>query len=96
MQITRDQEKLEWMMVRGYRLCTYQIEYWMPDAPEILCPNPFIGQIYDLRPRYPELRGFLDWWTKNIEGRLNRVLVSTKDHVTPAEFRFASGLFDIL
>jgi uncharacterized protein Usg len=69
----------------GFSLTTAEILYRMPDHPLLL--QTFIWQDYDLHPRFPRLRGFLDFWTCNLDGKLYGVRVAHKKLVAPAEFR---------
>jgi len=61
--------------MRDYRLTTAEILYHLPDHPGLL--QSFIWQDLDLAPQYPVLRGFLDFWTREIEGRLHSVRVAS-------------------
>ena len=70
-----------------YRLTTAQILYHLPDCEEIL--QEFIWQDYDIAPRYPGLYKFLDFWTREIEGKLHSVYVAKKELITPGDYRFA-------
>lgn len=72
-----------------YRLTTAQIVYHLPDEPETL--QTFIWQKFDLAPDFPELSKFLDFWRKNIEGKLHSVKVAQGNgrprrfpHIVPA------------
>jgi len=56
------------LQLNGYRLALAEILYRMPDHPNLL--QTFTWQHYDIAPGYPELRKFLTFWEKNIEGRL--------------------------
>jgi uncharacterized protein Usg len=58
---------------REYRLTTAEIIYQMPDHPDLL--QSFIWQKLDLAPDFPELRRFLEFWSRNIEGKLHSVKV---------------------
>ena len=62
------------LQLRGYRLTTAQILYWMPDYPSLL--QVFIWQRYDLPPEFPLLRQFLSFWEDNIEGELHTVQIA--------------------
>lgn len=73
-------------IVHGYSMCLWEFTYWHPDRRLVLAP-PMMLQKYDLVPGYPELRKFLDFWTKNIEGKLHSVRVSSERLIRPAEFR---------
>ena len=67
-----------------YRLTTAEIVYHMPDHPSML--QSYIWQEYDLCPKFPELRKFLDFWTRDLDGPLHSVYVASKRIISPAEF----------
>jgi len=75
------------LQLQGYRLTTAEIIYHLPDHPGVL--QSFVWQHYDLAPRYPELRKFLDFWRENIDGVLHTVHVGRKELIGPARYRFA-------
>lgn len=77
------------LQVAGYSLTTAEILYRLPDHPTLL--QSFIWQEYDVHPRFPRLKGFLDFWTRNLEGSLFRVTVAHKKLITPAEVKLVSG-----
>ena len=59
-----------------YRLTTAEILYHMPDHPDLL--QTYIWQEYDLAPKFPVLHGFLDFWTRELDGKLHSVYVASK------------------
>ncbi len=69
----------------GYSLATAEITYRMPDARSLL--QTFIWQHYDLAPKFPELRKFLDFWARELDGPLHSVRVAHCALIKPAEFR---------
>ena len=69
----------------GFSLTTAEILYRMPDHPSLL--QSFIWQEYDVHPRFPRLKHFLDFWSRNLDGKLYRVTVAHKRLITPAELR---------
>jgi uncharacterized protein Usg len=69
----------------GYSLTTAEILYRLPDHPSLL--QSFVWQEYDVHPRFPRLRTFLDFWARNLDGKLYRVTVAHKKLITPAELR---------
>lgn len=73
------------LQLQGYRLTTAEILYRLPDHPAVL--QSFIWQNLDLAPRFPVLNRFLEFWEKNIEGRLHSVLVANTRLITPGEVR---------
>ena len=81
------------LQLKGYRLATAEIIYHLPDHPGLL--QTFVWQHYDLAPDYPELRRFLDFWVKNIEGKLHSVTVARRQLVGPAKYWRASGIWQL-
>jgi len=81
------------LQLRGYRLTTAEILYHLPDHPHLL--QTFLWQHLDLAPEFPVLRKFLDFWTRNIEGKLHSVKVARAPIITPGEFRYARSSFSL-
>ncbi len=77
--------------LKGYNLTTAEILYHLPDHPTLL--QSYIWQDYDLAPRFPKLKGFLDFWTNNLDGPLYTIRVAHKRLIRPTEFRFVDGQF---
>ena len=77
----------------GFSLTTAEILYRLPDHPSLL--QSYIWQDYDVHPRFPKLRTFLDFWTRNLDGKLFGVRVAHKKLITPAELRFVGGEFRV-
>lgn len=71
------------LQLRDYRLTTAEILYHMPDHPGLL--QTFVWQEYDLAPRFPELRRFLDFWSRNLDGKLHSVKVANRKLITANE-----------
>ncbi len=69
-----------------YRLTTAQIFYHLPDYPKFI--QEFIWQDYDLAPRFPELKNFLGFWVREIEGKLHSVYVAHHKIITPSDPNF--------
>jgi uncharacterized protein Usg len=74
------------IQLQNYRLTTAHILYHLPDYPTFL--QSFIWQDYDLAPEFPCLKRFLDFWQKEIEGRLHSVKVAHAGLIHPAEAKF--------
>ena len=77
----------------GYRLTTAEILYHMPDHPGLL--QTYVWQELDLAPQFPELRRFLDFWTRELDGPLHSVKVSAAGLVAPAGLRVIGGDFQL-
>jgi uncharacterized protein Usg len=76
-----------------WHLTTAEILYRLPDHPKLL--QTFIWQKIDLAPQFPELQRFLDFWQRDIEGKLHSVRVASSALTRPAEFRYAEGQFNL-
>lgn len=77
--------------LKGYSLTTAEILYHLPDHPALL--QSYVWQDYDLHPRFPKLTGFLDFWSRNLEGKLHKVLVAHRKLIHPAELRMVGAQF---
>jgi uncharacterized protein Usg len=77
----------------GYRLTTAEILYHLPDHPGLL--QSYVWQDLDLAPRYPVLRGFLDFWTREIEGKLHSVRVGSIDLISAGTWRHSPLVLQI-
>jgi uncharacterized protein Usg len=73
----------------GFSLTTAEILYRLPDHPALL--QSYIWQEYDVAPKFPRLQSFLDFWSKNIEGQLFKIMVANRKLIAPAELRLVSG-----
>ena len=71
--------------MKDYRLTTAEILYRLPDHPEIL--QTFIWQDLDIAPRFPVLHRFLDFWDRELDGKLHSVRVASASLVRPPSFR---------
>jgi len=76
-----------------YGITTDENIYWMLAHQNVL--QSYVWQNLDLAPRFPNLSKFLDFWDKNLEGKLHRIRVANTQLIKPAEFGFASGLYHL-
>lgn len=81
------------LLLNDYRLTTAEILYHMPDHPVLL--QSYLWQEYDLAPQFPELQKFLDFWERELDGRLHSVTVASKKLIIPDHCRHANGEFYI-
>lgn len=71
--------------LHDFRLTTAEILYHMPDHPKIL--QSFIWQELDLAPKFPILKRFLDFWTREIEGKLHSVKLCSNEIIMPSKWQ---------
>jgi uncharacterized protein Usg len=71
-----------------YRITSAEILYWLPDHKHIL--QSYIWQELDLHPHFPNLTRFLDFWERNLDGKLHRIKVASAALIKPAELKFVN------
>jgi uncharacterized protein Usg len=79
--------------LRNYRLTTAEILYHLPDAEHLL--QTYVWQDYDQAPKFPVLRKFLDFWHRNLDGKLHSVRVDNVPLIEPGSFRAVDGVFTV-
>lgn len=80
-------------LLSGYSLTTAEILYRLPDHPALL--QTYVWQDYDLHPRFPRLKAFLDFWSHNLDGKLFRVQVAHAHLIRPAEIKLLGSEFKL-
>ncbi|CFX00607.1 Protein usg [Candidatus Filomicrobium marinum] len=80
-------------MLTGYTLTTAEILYRLPDHPSLL--QTYLWQDYDLHPKFPKLKSFLDFWEANLDGKLYKVSVNHRHLVSPAELKLVGNEFKL-
>jgi uncharacterized protein Usg len=78
------------LQLRNYRLTTAEILYHLPDHPAVL--QSFVWQNLDIAPEFPVLQKFLQFWVRNIDGKLHSVKVGHAGLITPGEMRSVTSL----
>ena len=82
------------LMLHHYRLTTAEIIYHLPDHPSLL--QSYVWQEYDQNPDFPRLTRFLDFWERELDGKLHSVTVTGSDLIRPAELRLISEEYRLL
>ena len=69
------------IIIKRKTLVTLNIFYWMPDYENIL--QQFVWQTMDVKPKYPRIYRFLNYWHNNIDAVMNEVIIcdSERDNV---------------
>ena len=62
------------MIILRNTIVTLNVLYWMPDYTHIL--QEFIWQTADVRPEYPRVHKFLNYWHNNIEAVISEVNIA--------------------
>ena len=73
--------------LRGKRLTTAEVIYYMPDHPSLL--QRFMWQTLDIAPDYPRVHEFLEFWRREIEAVIHSVNVSAVGEVRAPRVRIA-------
>jgi uncharacterized protein Usg len=73
------------LQLKDYRLTTAEILYHLPDHPRLL--QTYVWQDLDVAPQYPVLHKFLDFWNRELDGKVHSVRVAAARLVKPATFR---------
>jgi len=79
--------------LEGYGLTTAHIQYHLPDHPSLL--QSYVWQEYDLAPHFPELRAFIAFWKREIEGTLHSIQVAHHRLLRPVEMRGVAGVLTL-
>lgn len=66
--------------LRQKNIVTLQVLYWMPDYHNIL--QEFIWQTNDIRPEYPRIHKFLNFWHDEIEAVISEVNLAESGRTT--------------
>jgi len=80
-------------MLKGYSLTTAEILYRLPDYKTLL--QSYIWQDYDLHPKFPKLKNFLDFWEANLDGPLYKVTVNHRSLIAPTDLKILAAQFAI-
>ena len=62
------------MIILKNTIVTVSVFYWMPDYQNIL--QQFIWQTDDVRPEYPRVHKFLNYWHDNIEAVIAEINIA--------------------
>jgi len=79
--------------LEGYGLATADILYRLPDHPKIL--QNFVWQTYDLAPDFPEIKKFLSFWSRSLDGAIHSVRIAHHHLIRPAELRLVGTEFTL-
>jgi uncharacterized protein Usg len=76
--------------LRGERLTTAEVIYYMPDHPALL--QSFLWQTLDLPPEFPRVHEFLMYWRREIEAVIHSVTCSAAGLVAPARLNVGKDI----
>jgi len=81
------------LQLQDYRLTTAEILYHLPDHPDLL--QTYVWQDLDLAPAFPQLHRFLDFWRRELDGKLHSVRVASASLVSPGHWRHATAVLSV-
>ena len=81
------------LMLRDHRLTTAEILYHLPDYPKLL--QSYVWQELDIAPKFPVLNKFLDFWERELDGKIHSVTVDYVKLVQASDWQFGKGEFYI-
>ena len=61
------------IIIKRKVLVTLNVYYWMPDYENII--QEFIWQTLDVKPTYPRIHKFLNYWHNNIDAVVNEIQI---------------------
>ena len=70
------------------RLTTAEIFYFYPDHPLLI--QSYVWQDLDMVPQFPILREFVEFWDRELEGRIHSVDVTASDIAQTAHFTYTN------
>ena len=68
------------MIILKNTIVTVSVFYWMPDYRHVL--QEFIWQTDDIKPEYPRVHKFLNYWHDNIEAVIEEVNILDNYHTS--------------
>jgi uncharacterized protein Usg len=79
------------LMFNDFRLTTANILYHLPDHPSLL--QTYLWQEYDKTPDFPVLKKFLNFWERELDGKLHSVVVESCKIIKPSDFKQVNFTF---
>ena len=61
------------IIIKRKVLVTLNVYYWMPDYENIL--QQMVWQTIDVKPKYPRINKFLDYWHNNIDAVVSEIQI---------------------
>lgn len=91
MAVSTEEDSELSLRLRGFRLTTAEVLYYMPDHPALI--QSFVWQTLDLAPSYPRIHRFLNFWKAEIEAVIHSVRLASGELLGPPPVRRVDALF---
>ena len=72
------------MITQGYVAVFVDVLYYLQDKPSLL--NEFFWETLDIKPKFPRVKKFLDFWEHEIDGRIKKVTISARPPLRPGKW----------
>ena len=79
--------------LRGERLTTAEVIYYMPDHPMLL--QSFLWQTLDFPPEFPKVHKFLIFWRREIDAVIHSVTCSAAGLVSHARLEVSREVWSL-
>jgi uncharacterized protein Usg len=79
------------LMMRDWRMTTAEILYHFPDHPALL--QTYVWQEMDRAPKFPALSQFIDFWNRELDGKIHSVKVASLRLIQPSDWQRSKGEF---
>lgn len=76
------------LRLKGYGLTTIEIFYYMPDHHSLI--QEFIWQTLDIKPEYPRINKFLNYWKNEIKATIKEIILTHDNVIQPSKITNAS------
>ena len=64
-------------IIKRKTLITLNVYYWLPDYENLI--QQFMWQTMDVKPKYPRVNKFLNYWHNNIDAIINEVQITESE-----------------
>jgi len=64
-------------IIKRKTLITLNVYYWLPDYENLI--QQFMWQTMDVKPKYPRVHKFLNYWHNNIDAIINEVQITESE-----------------
>lgn len=81
------------LYLRGYRLTTLRIYYYMPDHASLI--QEFLWQTLDLPPEFRRVHKFLNYWKSNIIVPIKEIELSYNSSINNKTIKTIDNLYDL-
>jgi uncharacterized protein Usg len=78
---------------KGLRYTSIKVIYSLPDYQNVL--NEFWWQTFDIPPKYPRAKKFVDYWNEYIEGIIKHLEIGHKEKFGSMKWTNCTNWFEL-